>query len=242
MISLAICDDNRLHSNQIEEQLEAFQSTEGITLSVDIYEDPQRLLTHYQPGSYQLLLLDIEMPALSGLELAQAIRQQDPNVLILFLTSHIDFMPQVFQVETFDFLVKPVDQQKLFSSLRRAIQRLLQQEKRISFTSQHQQYALPSQEIFYIEKDGRTALLHTSTRIYPVRKSIKELRQDLPDDFVQIHNSYFINIRYFYKLEEKWLYLRLPQSQEKVLPVSRHYKKLLKEQILERLRKYYGLD
>ena len=86
MISLAICDDNRFHSNQIEEQLEAFQSTEGITLSVDIYEDPQRLLTHYQPGSYQLLLLDIEMPALSGLELAQAIRQQDPNVLILFLT------------------------------------------------------------------------------------------------------------------------------------------------------------
>ena len=242
MISLAICDDNRFHNSQIEEQLEDFQITEGIALSLDIYEEPHRLLAHYQPGSYQLLLLDIEMPELSGLELAQAIRRQDPNVLILFLTRHANVMPQVFQVESFDFLVKPVEQQKLFSSLRRAIQRLLQQEKRVSFTSQHQQYALPSQEIFYIEKDGRTALLHTSTRIYPIRKSIKELRQDLPDDFVQIHNSYFINIRYFYKLEEKWLYLRLPQSEEKVLPVSRHYKKLLKEQILEKLRKYCGLD
>lgn len=242
MISIAICDDNRLHSSSLVESLEQFEKKEGLSFSMDVYEDPRKFLSHFQPNTYHILLLDIEMPYLSGVELAQAIRSQDPSVLILFLTSHESFMPSVFKVETFDFLVKPVQNEKFYASLQRAIQRVKQQESFVTFTSNHHYHALPSREIFYIEKEGRMSLLHTAKRIYPIRKSSKELAQELPKDFLQIHHSYWINVRYFFKLEKNVLSLRLPQEVEKSFPVSRHFKKRLQEQILERLRNYYVVE
>ena len=144
---------------------------------------------------YDLYILDIEMPGMNGLKLAKSIREKDSRALFVFLTSYTRYMKDVFDVVTFDFIEKPISDEKLLQILERAATYLNITSQHFSFGYRASRYSLKYDRILYIEKKGRQALIHTFEDVYKTNMTLEEIWKQLnPKSFVHIHSSYIINL------------------------------------------------
>ncbi|WP_251712822.1 LytR/AlgR family response regulator transcription factor [Lactococcus ileimucosae] len=115
MLRIAVCDDDFVVCDKVEQLIQDYDST----AIVDVYHTPQRLINHLVDENYDLYILDIEFPEASGLLIAKEIRRFDVDVPIVFLTSFEQYAMTVFKLHTFDYVLKPVSQDKIFSLLNR---------------------------------------------------------------------------------------------------------------------------
>jgi DNA-binding LytR/AlgR family response regulator len=150
MLKVAIVDDDKRLAHKTEEYLLSYQKN---TIETEVYFSPVKLLKAMEENTYDIYVLDIEMPDMNGVELATAIRERDQQAMIIFLTSHTGYMKDVFKVHTFDYLVKPVTQEKVHELLERALNYLNQDTFTIRFNARTR--TIPQMNIFYIEKKVR---------------------------------------------------------------------------------------
>ena len=133
MIKIALCDDNKNHQEKIKTLLlEYFKSG----ASIDIYAEGQKLLRHIEwegEEAYDLYILDVIMPGLSGIELGKKLRSAGVFAPVIYLTSSKEYAVDSYNVRAFHYLVKPVEKEKLFSVLKQA-QNLIAQEKAACIT------------------------------------------------------------------------------------------------------------
>ena len=233
MLNIAICEDDKYSSTVVENAL--INNFVDLKLNLDIFESPEKLLKT-RISHYQIFILDIELGDISGIEVAEQIRKQNNNVIILFLTSHKEYMDKIFHVQTFDYLVKPLDEKRFCDSLRRAIKLIETEKIYFSFSYNHCYYNLPMKEIIFFEKNGRKVLIHTRTQTYTPLMSTKEIKKEIPDYFIQAHSSYIFNVNYFYKLEGTTITLVVNEMTFDDIPVSRKFKTNLKQNIFQKLR------
>ena len=97
------------HASQLEHYLLSYDK---FPLETKLYTNPQKLLNQLTPDIH-CVFLDINMPGINGIDIAQKIRKFNPFIPIIFVTSYRDYMEQVFEVQTFDYIVKPIEPQKL---------------------------------------------------------------------------------------------------------------------------------
>jgi len=103
MINIAVCDDSQSDVERLER---AFDALVYMDFDYDIYFSAEELLSAGCCGQYQMYILDIEMPGMSGLELAEKIRARDVKALFVFLTGFTHYVMEVFNVITFDYIEK----------------------------------------------------------------------------------------------------------------------------------------
>ena len=172
----------------------------------------------------QIALLDIEMPGMNGLKLAKSIREKDSRALFVFLTSYTRYMKDVFDVVTFDFIEKPISDEKLLQILERAATYLNITSQHFSFGYRASRYSLKYDRILYIEKKGRQALIHTFEDVYKTNMTLEEIWKQLnPKSFVHIHSSYIINL---YNLDRKDNEIAIMRNGEK-LHITKGYRREL---------------
>ena len=148
MLKLALCDDDSALLEILEKY---FDKLDDSSLDYDIYFSADELYKHIknQKIRYDVYLLDIEMKGMNGLELARCLREQDSNSLIVFLTSYSKYVFSVFEVITFDFLLKPIEYSK-FVKLIQKIKRYLQITKRtFVFSYRKNSFSIPCEEIYF---------------------------------------------------------------------------------------------
>lgn len=102
MLKVAICDDSDRDASQLEHYLLSYDK---FPLETKLYTNPQKLLNQRTPDIH-CVFLDINMPGINGIDVAQKIRKFNPFIPIIFVTSYRDYMEQVFEVQTFDYIVK----------------------------------------------------------------------------------------------------------------------------------------
>lgn len=239
LLKLAICDDNP-HASTIVECALAENFSE-VDYTLDIYENPEKLLLS-GASSYHLLFLDIELGSQSGIDVAEKLRKQNPDILIVFLTSHREYMEKIFPLQPFDYLLKPLALERLKQVMERAEQALVLSKRFFTFSYNHVHYNLHMMEILYFEKEGRKLFIHTLTGIHTCFMSTKEVLEQVANYFVQSHNSYIFNVQYFYKLEGGNVILSHPDGRWRSLPISRKFRKELPNQIFQILRKLNGFN
>mgnify|MGYP002508020861 FL=1 len=111
MLNIAICDDSVYCIEMLEKLLDAYPGKKSI--QYDVFDNPIHLLDYQKANNvlYKLYILDIEMDDMNGISLAKSIRKFDQKSLIVFLTSHNQYVFDVFNVVVFDFLLKPITQE-----------------------------------------------------------------------------------------------------------------------------------
>ena len=127
MYQIAICDDEISDLQHNIQLTESIMAKAGLPCSIAAYESSQTLLSDIQTGRhFDLLLLDIEMPGLTGLEVARKIRETDKNCAILFLTGFdkFDYARQAISVRAMDYLLKPYNEQELVFAVEDAIRQV----------------------------------------------------------------------------------------------------------------------
>lgn len=182
---------------------------------------------------YALLVLDIEMGGISGLELAKKIRLQDEVIPILFVTGYDEYMQYGYDVAALHYLLKPVQKEKLFQVLDKLGER---EESKICLivNAGNEVRRVPLSAIFYVEADGHGSILHTADETVPVRESFGEIERQLlsAEEAVKCHRAYLVNLRYVSAIRGAELILdygeRLPIARSRMKDVQsaflRYYK------------------
>ena len=220
---IAVCDDNPKELERIKGCFCRIQWYDLVCSYFDSTSTVMEILkTENSP--YDLYILDIEMPGMNGLKLAKSIREKDSRALFVFLTSYTRYMKDVFDVVTFDFIEKPISDEKLLQILERAATYLNITSQHFSFGYRASRYSLKYDRILYIEKKGRQALIHTFEDVYKTNMTLEEIWKQLnPKSFVHIHSSYIINL---YNLDRKDNEIAIMRNGEK-LHITKGYRREL---------------
>jgi len=233
VIKVAICDDVPVITKAIEDLMLEYDSS---LFEIDIYYNPFRLIESLKENTYDMYFLDIEFPNLSGIEIAETIRENNYTCPIIFITSFKEYMEKVFKVNTFDYILKPVTKNKVYPALNRAIKYLDLNESKFMFTYNKAFYSLSSCEIVYFEKNKRKVLIHTPSNIYETILATRDLLSKVNDNFIQVHSSYIVNVRYVKQIRNNTIIVNLNDKQTVDIPISRKFKDNARKQILMKLR------
>ena len=220
---IAVCDDN---PKELERIKGCFCRIQGYDLVCSYFDSTSTVMEilKTENSPYDLYILDIEMPGMNGLKLARSIREKDSRALFVFLTSYTRYMKDVFDVVTFDFIEKPISDEKLLQILERAATYLNITSQHFSFGYRASRYSLKYDRILYIEKKGRQALIHTFEDVYKTNMTLEEIWKQLnPKSFVHIHSSYIINL---YNLDRKDNEIAIMRNGEK-LHITKGYRREL---------------
>lgn len=220
---IAVCDDN---PKELERIKGCFCRIQGYDLVCSYFDSTSTVMEilKTENSPYDLYILDIEMPGMNGLKLAKSIREKDSRALFVFLTSYTRYMKDVFDVVTFDFIEKPISDEKLLQILERAATYLNITSQHFSFGYRASRYSLKYDRILYIEKKGRQTLIHTFEDVYKTNMTLEEIWKQLnPKSFVHIHSSYIINL---YNLDRKDNEIAIMRNGEK-LHITKGYRREL---------------
>ncbi|MGE7946916.1 LytR/AlgR family response regulator transcription factor [Lysinibacillus sp. NPDC093688] len=233
VIKVAICDDVPVIAKAIEDLMLEYDSS---LFDIDIFYNPFRLIELLKENTYDLFILDFEFPNLSGIVIAETIRKNNYNCPIIFITNFKEYMEKAFKVNTFDYILKPVTKDKLYPTLNRAIKYLDLDDSKFMFTFNKVFYSLSFGEIIYFEKNKRKVLIHTPSDIYETILQTKDLLSKVNDNFVQVHNSFIVNVRYVKQISNNTITANLNDKQTVEIPISRKFIDSARKQILMKLR------
>lgn len=222
---IAVCDDN---IQDIERIKRYTVSMIDYAVDYEFFTKPEELLKTYVKSEQKpdMYILDIEMPGMDGLDVAKQIRTYDSKALIVFLTSYTKYMPDVFEVVTFDFISKPITEERLRLLFVKAEAYLNMTNQTFSFCYRRSRYSLKFDEILYLEKKGRQAIIHTKDNTYQSNMNLNEIWEKLDEQsFAAIHGSFIVNLKHIKTFSGGQVIL----SDGTELTVSRGYKKSLTE-------------
>ena len=233
MVKIAICDDEEksvaLHERMVRECLQAA----GIGCEITTYIQSRNLLYDITDDAffYDLILLDIEMPGISGMELPQQIKGFLPNIRIIFVTSHTEYAIDAFELSIFRYVPKNNLEAKLSAAVLDAA-RLIELEAGQEYTIQtaSRMEKIPFKDIFYIQRDGKNASIVSSAGISKVRKSLQQVFDELnTPEFIFIDRGYIVNIIQIMKISDSAAVLKNGEQ----LPISRSRLQEVKQKINE---------
>lgn len=220
-MNIAICDDEHLFCTKLKTMLEQFFSLRGIPCAIHLFISGQDLL-HSNPGQYDLIFLDMRMEEMDGFAVGQAIRAQNGEVQIIYVSSLLEYAPLGYQVGAFRYLLKTDLERTLDNCLLSAMQKLGLRQEAYHFTSEGSQYAVYLEDILYFESRRNKVIIYVKNHTrqsYGFYAALTALEHQLPHrGFLRIHKSYLVNMSALARITNYKAYLH----DETVLPVSRN--------------------
>lgn len=199
-MNIAICDDNPKMIDQIETLLLSFFDNDPNQFSYEAFLSGESLIDHLnrEEAHFQIYLLDVEMKALDGFEVARSIREKDQQAIIIFITSHVEWMQEAFEVNAFHYLIKPIDEVKVKQVLTKAVEQLSLRKMILQFTIQKKVYTVYLGQVEYFESMKRKMIIHLKNgKEYEYYGTMKEVIDKVSSQlFTQIHHSYVANMDY----------------------------------------------
>ena len=183
------------------------------------FQSAEEFLFHYEDDKkYDILLLDIEMKQMNGVELAKKIRMGDREVQIIFISGYHDYIGDGYDVEALHYILKPVQKEKLFAVLNRACEKLKKNEAALFLEMPDGMERIPLYEIRYIEVRSNYVTVH-GTKDYTVKATLASVESELDERFFKVGRSFVVNMNYIRKISKKEVSL----EGDIFVPLSRGY-------------------
>lgn len=231
MVKIAICDDDAQAVARQEAIVRQSLQKAGIQCALTTYTQSGNLLADLRDDGffYDLILLDIEMPGISGMEIPQQLKGFLPNVKIIFVTSHTEYAIDAFELSIFRYVPKNNLEVKLATAVTDAA-KLIELEAGQEYTIQtaSRMEKIPYKDIFYIQRDGKNASIMSSVGIAKVRKSLQQVFDELnTPEFIFIDRGCIVNIIQIMKISDGMVVLKNGEQ----LPISRSHLQEVKQKI-----------
>lgn len=196
-MKVAVVDDEKKISDLLTGYIKQFGEENNLTLNVAAFHNPNDFLTNYTKD-YDLILMDVEMPGLNGIETAKELRRMDKNVVLMFITNMSQYAIHGYEVEAIDFVIKPVAYMDFALKLQKAMRYIKQNsDHKIVLNTQEGIVHVNVSDIFYVEVIRHYLVYHTVNGDYTVRGVMKETQQNLSEHhFVRSNQCYLINLKY----------------------------------------------
>lgn len=190
----AVCDDDEKYIRYLAELAAQWAAQAGAQVELEAFPSAEAFLFRYQERrDFDVLLLDIEMSGMDGVALARAVRREDDDVQIVFITGYTDYIAEGYEVSALHYLTKPVDEGKFFQVLSRAVARLKRNEPFLTLELPEQTLRLPLPEIRYLDVLHNYVTVHAG-RDYTVKRPLGELEKALDGRFFRAGRSCILNL------------------------------------------------
>ena len=243
---IAICDDEEVQRELLKKYLalwsadketskeNSMEVSSEISLEVNTFSSGEEFIFAWEDDrKYDLIILDIEMGRLSGMELAGRIRMQDEEVPILFVTGYDRYIAQGYEVAALHYLLKPLNREKFFEVLDK-LSRKEKKEEKLLFWTADGVVSLPASKIWYLEARAHQCVLFARDGEYLLKTSFGETHKLLGgSEFVQCHRSYLVNVRHVASIVKRELIL----DDGRRLPMSRSAEKKVNQAFIEFYRR-----
>ena len=244
MIRIGVCDDNAVILQNICSMIEnAFLDYTG-DFDVLSYTSGQLLYKAYMQERFDVIFLDIDMPKMSGFEVAKMLRDDFSSCFIIFITSHSELVYESMDFQPFHFIRKNCSvllEESIGEIVKKLMTHMKQNEKIILEDDLSGRCAVYIRDIVYMESDRHYVKYYIKGKDMPIRMriGINECEGKYREyDFVRIHKRYLINLRYLSKLDNRIdeiligsLNLRLPMSKNYKKDVDEKYTLFLRSKV-----------
>lgn len=232
MIHIAVVEDDPAYRQHLVGFLHDFEQETGETFQISLFSDGLEIAGNPK-ASFQIILMDIEMKHLNGMEAAKRIRKNDRDVIIIFITNLSQYAIQGYEVEALDYVLKPVNYFAFSQVLQKAVKKVKQKTAFfLHIMKESSMTRLDAASIHYIESQGHNVIYHTGQGEYTCRDSLKNLEQKLAGrNFSRCNSCYLVNLAQVERVEKNDVTVA-----GTVLPISRPRKK----GFMEDLTNYVG--
>lgn len=191
---VAICDDERESCNGLSLLIKRQEPD----CEVACFHTCRQFLEAAQ--HFDILLRDIQMEEMGGIEVARALRGRGERTVLIFVTALKEYAPEAFEVSAFHYLLKPVVPEKfcrVFESACLQVRKLESQSAgQLFFQTKARSFTVPRDEVLYVESRRRKVEIHTRKENVTVYATMKHMEEQLGEGFYRCHRGYLVNMAY----------------------------------------------
>ncbi|MCM1188117.1 MAG: LytTR family DNA-binding domain-containing protein [bacterium] len=200
-LKIAVCDDDPVQREYLQRIVSEWMKKSRNPAQIREYASAEAFLFDYaEEKDFDILLLDVEMPGISGTDLAKKVREDNSAVQIVFITGYYEYFGEGFDVSALHYLIKPVDEEKLFPVLDKAVRHLERNCRRVLISTGEGEIKIPLAEILYAEAQNVYTAVYTETGNYRTRMALGKFVNQLDDTFFRVHRSYVVNLKHIRKI------------------------------------------
>ena len=240
--NIAICDDEPVALELLGSSVRGAFKARNVDALIEPFTRPRELLLKMQKVSFDLLFLDIEMPGMTGLELAQRLRREGNLIDIIYISSREDLVFDALRTNPRGFIRKT----RLIQDVSGVIDTYLayrkadDQPKTLILQDRDQMTYIQMDKLQYIEGSGKIQLAHIVGKEQPteLHKSMQELEEELtPQGFLRIHKGYLLNYRFIRRIGDNEVSL----TSGELLPISRRKYQEIRDAYMELMQNDGGV-
>lgn len=197
MYRIAIVEDEKEFRDQLQTYLRQYEVENQVSFQISEFEDGADILLDYK-NEYDLILLDIEMPKLNGMDAAEKIRQMDEDVVLMFITNMVQYAIRGYSVGALDFVMKPITYYTFSMKMTRALKRVTKKEKTpLVLTTVDGIKTLHVKQIYYVEVQNRMLHYYTDEGEIVVRGTLQSIEEELKQySFAKCNHWYLVNLEH----------------------------------------------
>lgn len=220
-VKVAVVDDSEFERNTLKEYLNRLQEEGKQTFSIKFFTCSEEVL-NYTESKFDLMIFDIDMPGMNGMDAAREIRKRDGNVVIMFVTNVAQYAINGYEVGAVDYVLKPLSYYDFVMKMNKALYKVSQNnDSSIVIETLDGVCSVSVAEILYVEVMLHYIIYHTATSEYRSRSSMKDVEKELyTHNFRRCHKSFLVNLHHVKLIRN----VEIEMSDNSLLPVSRKYK------------------
>ncbi|SHH72875.1 LytR/AlgR family response regulator transcription factor [Clostridium grantii] len=229
MLNIAICDDEKKELEIIYSLVSKNLTDIDQQFKINYFDEGEDLIEHMDSFKelYDIIFLDIYMKFSNGIDIAKRIREFDKECKIIFITSSKEHAIDSYDVKALHYILKPINEEKLFNAIKTAIDSLKKERKEIVITNKKGTYRVIYNEILHAESKARLVNIYLkSGKIITFYSKLQDFFESLEDErFLKSHKSFIVNMDYITKIENASITI----INDKKIPISNSNIQAIKE-------------
>lgn len=228
MVQVAIVEDEKAYSDILLQYLAQYEKDTGAQLNTTVYTNGLDFLDEASRG-FDIVFLDISLPAMNGMEVAGQFRQVDSTAILIFVTQMAQYAVKGYEVDAIDYIVKPVSYAHFFIKLNKACRLLSERAAWYMVPTTDGMVRLQLSDIYYIESQKHYMVFYTTHGDYRARITMTVLERYLkPHCFARPSNSFLLNLKYVQTIQRNSVDLR-----GRRFSITRAYKKQFLDELTQ---------
>ncbi|MGB8452788.1 MAG: LytTR family DNA-binding domain-containing protein [Anaerocolumna sp.] len=228
VVQIAVCDDEKIFLEDLISQISTQFIKTGSEIIINSYMDGSKLLEASENIPFDVLFLDIEMPGVSGIEVAQAIRATNPFVNIIFITNRDDLVFQSIHYRPFRFIRKHWLKEELTEAIEALAEKIRRENLYYTVTFNNSSMQIRITDIMYIESYKHNIFFYTQNEKYRIRSNLQKIEKEFEVyGFIRVHSGFLVNYRYIYSVDKTKVIL----NNKDMVPLSRYRLETVKQKL-----------
>lgn len=232
MYNIGICDDERETCAQIVNMIHDYSKRNKIEIEISVWHTGEALYADLvKKAMIDLLFLDIELVSTDGIQIGKLIRNEleNPDISIAYISSKSSYALELFKIHPIDFLIKPISVQDINDTIDEALRLYNRNKKVFEYKANGYNCKIPYKDIIYFYSENKKIHMVTFDSEIQFTGKIKEIIEQVPECFIQIHQSYIINMNHMNECSYETVRMR----GDVLLNISQPYRKMVRKHIMD---------